>query len=111
MADEFAVTNNEAEQRYQIITDGMIAIAEYKLGDGEITFTHTEVPVALGGRGIGGALARAALDDARAKGFSVLPNCPFIRSYIGKHPDYLALVKEPLRAEIVAGAASSGAAS
>ena len=38
------------------------------------------------------------LDDARSRGLSVRPDCPFVRAYIARHPDdYLALVPEELR--------------
>lgn len=86
------VANNEAEHRFEVIADGMIAVSEYRLRDGEIIFTHTEVPVALEGRGIGTALARAALDHTRAKGLRVVPQCPFIRGYIERHAEYQDLV-------------------
>ncbi|CAB4687406.1 MAG: GNAT family N-acetyltransferase [Actinobacteria bacterium] len=61
-----------------------------------ITFVHTEVGDAFGGQGVGGAIARAALDDVRARGtHRVVPQCPFIRGWIDKHPDYADLVAEP----------------
>ncbi|GAA3480437.1 hypothetical protein GCM10018966_049670 [Streptomyces yanii] len=49
-------------------------------------------------RGLGGLLARGALDDARTRGLRVLPYCPFIRGWIGKHPEYADLVPEASRA-------------
>jgi len=65
---------------------------EYKLRDGDIALLHTIVDEAYEGQGVGSALARDALDTARAKGWGVLPYCPFIQAYIVKHPDYLDLV-------------------
>ena len=47
------VRNNEKESRFEVVVDGSTAIAEYELRDGEIIFTHTEVPEAIGGRGPG----------------------------------------------------------
>jgi len=81
------VSNNEAEQRYELEVDGALAIAAYRLRDDRITFTHTEVPDALEGRGIGSKLVKAALDDARAKGLKVVPACPFVKHYMDKHPE------------------------
>lgn len=81
------VTNNEAEHRYELEVDGRLAIAEYRLRPGRISFTHTEVPDALEGRGIGKRLVKAALDDARAKGLKVVPMCPFVKHYIDTHPE------------------------
>ena len=54
--------------------------------------THTVVPLALEGHGIAGRLARAALDYARDRGLSVVPLCPYVADYIGKHPEYEDLV-------------------
>lgn len=88
------VTNNESEHRYEAYLDGGLAgFAEYQLSDDLIVFTHTEVDPACEGKGIGGAIARHALDDVRQAGDRrVRPQCPFIRDWIGRHPDYLPLV-------------------
>jgi predicted GNAT family acetyltransferase len=91
-------------QRYLATIDGApVGSAFYTREGARVTFTHTEVSDAFGGRGVGGALAKAALDDARARNEQVVPQCPFIARYIARHPDYLALVPEPLRADITAG--------
>jgi predicted GNAT family acetyltransferase len=81
------VRNNEAEHRYELEVEGRLALAVYRLRDGRITFTHTEVPDALAGRGIGSKLVKAALDDARARGLKVVPACPFVKHYMDKHPE------------------------
>lgn len=88
------VTDNPAEHRYEARIGGQLAgRAEYQLTDRLIVFTHTEVDEAFEGRGVGGALARFALDDVAAQGDRrVLPLCPFIKSWIGRHPDYHHLV-------------------
>ena len=57
-----------------------------------ITLVHTEVFAAFSGQGHAAVLARGALDDARARGLTVVPSCPYVASYIGKHPDYADLV-------------------
>jgi hypothetical protein len=81
------VRNNEAEHRYELEVDGQLALAAYRLRDGRITFTHTEVPDALEGRGIGSKLVKAALDDVRAKELKVVPACAFVKHYMEKHPE------------------------
>ncbi|XVQ13086.1 GNAT family N-acetyltransferase [Spirillospora sp. CA-255316] len=87
------VTENAGASRYEIRVDGELAgFAEYKLRPDKIVFTHTEVDGAFEGQGVGSALARGALDDARAKGLGVVPLCPFIKGWIDKHPDYRDLV-------------------
>ena len=87
------VINNPAENRYELTVDGHLAGAYYKLADGVITFTPTEVPKELGGRGIGSQLVKGALDDVRARNLKVAAQCPFVAGYIGKHADYSDLLK------------------
>ena len=93
MAD-VQVTDNPAESRFEARVDGELAgFAAYQLADDLIMFTHTEVDDAFEGQGVGGALARGALDAVRADGTrQVLPRCPFIRGWIERHPDYQDLV-------------------
>jgi predicted GNAT family acetyltransferase len=91
---DIATANNPEASRYEARIDGDLAgYAEYLLRDGQIVFTHTEVADAFEGRGVGSVLVRAALDDVRETGGrSVVPRCPFVRSWIEKHPDYEPLV-------------------
>ena len=87
------VRNNTDENRYELDVDGHLAAAYYRIADGVITFIHTEVPDALAGRGVGSKLIKGALDQVRAAGLKVVPQCPFVRAYIEKHPDYADLLK------------------
>lgn len=91
---DVTVTDNPAESRYEAYVDGERAgFAEYRLTDELIVFSHTEVDSRFEGKGVGSALARHALDDVRAAGTrKVMPLCPFIKAWIGKHPDYRPLV-------------------
>lgn len=87
------VRNNTDKNRYELSVDGHLAATYYRLADGVITFIHTEVPDALAGRGVGSKLIKGALDQVRAAGLKVVPQCPFVRAYIEKHPDYADLLK------------------
>jgi predicted GNAT family acetyltransferase len=69
----------------------------YQLTGDIIVFTHTEVDPAFEGKGVGSQLARAVLDDAKAKNRTVVPICPFIKGWIEKHPDYQGLVAPSTR--------------
>jgi predicted GNAT family acetyltransferase len=91
---DVVVTDNPDEHRFEARCDGELAgVAEYQLTDELIVFTHTEVFDAFEGRGVGGALARSALDAVRADGSrKVMPLCPFIKRWIERHPDYRDLV-------------------
>ena len=87
------IVNNSAKHRYELAVDGLIAATYYKLADGVITFVHTEVPPKLGGKGIGSKLIHGALDQVRAEGLKVIAQCPFVKGYIDKHPEYVGLLK------------------
>jgi uncharacterized protein len=81
-----SVSDNADQSRYEVRLDGELGgFAEYLLADGVITFTHTEV--AIEGKGLGSKLVRHALEDVRAKGLTVVPQCPFVRGYLDKHPE------------------------
>jgi uncharacterized protein len=87
------VVNNTSQHRYELAVEGHIAATYYTLADGVITFVHTEVPPELGGKGIGSKLIRGALDQVRADGLKVIPECPFVKAFIEKHADYQDLLK------------------
>lgn len=87
------VRNNPDEHRYEVRVDGQLAgFAQYRDRPGLLAFIHTEVDPAFEGKGVGSALAKAALDDARTQAVAVLPFCPFINEYIRRHPQYTDLV-------------------
>ncbi|GAC1328163.1 MAG: GNAT family N-acetyltransferase [Mycobacteriales bacterium] len=92
-ASDPTVTDNVGANRYEARSgDDVAGYAEYSRNGGRVTVLHTVVDPAFEGRGVGSALARAALDDARARGEAVVPTCVFIADYIDKHPAYADLV-------------------
>lgn len=85
--------DNTALGRYELDVDGETASLYYGMAPGVITLRHTEVPPALGGRGIGSRLAREVLEDARARGLKVVATCPFVAAFMGKHPEFNDLLR------------------
>lgn len=81
------VRDNRSEQEFVLESDGRRAVAAYQLEGDTIVFTHTLVPPEIEGRGVGSRLIRGALDAARDRGLKVVPQCPFVRAYIEKHPE------------------------
>jgi predicted GNAT family acetyltransferase len=86
------VSNNPAQNRYELKVDGHIAATYYEIANGVITFEHTEVPPELGGKGVGSKLVKGALDQVRTEGLKVIAQCPFVKAWIDKHPDYTTLL-------------------
>jgi predicted GNAT family acetyltransferase len=85
-APAWIVRDNPEKQRFEArLNDGSVAVAEYNLLTDKIVFTHTEVPPAHEGQGIGSALIRFALQSARERGLQVVPICAFFAAYIKRH--------------------------
>jgi predicted GNAT family acetyltransferase len=95
----FTVQDNPAASQYELF-DGaaVIGVAQYQRQGRLIAFTHTEVDPSYEHHGLASRLVGAALDDARAHGWQVLPYCPFVASYIAGHPDDADLVPAGRRA-------------
>lgn len=98
--DPIAVVNNSATSQYETTVGGLTAFLSYELRGNRIALIHTEVPQALSGRGIAGALARFALDEARARGWTVIPECEYVQAWLRRHADYMDLIAEPWRTRL-----------
>ena len=94
MADsEPVVLDAPGAERYEIRVGGEVAgFIQYRLTGDRLTMFHTEIDPKWEGHGLGGRLARGALEDARDRGLQVVPSCPFVAGYIDKHPEYHDLV-------------------
>ena len=87
-----AVRDNPSLSRFELDADGVTATLNYRAADGVMTLMHTETPLQARGRGIASQLVAGVLQTARARGLKVLPQCPFVRAYLAKHPQYSDLV-------------------
>lgn len=100
MCEALAVVMNEATHRFEATLGDEVAFAEYVLQSGAMVLPHTVVPPAFEGKGVGSALAKAALGYARDHGLSVKPVCPFIAGYIVKHPEWQDLLDPAFREKL-----------
>lgn len=97
LADEWAgdvpqVRDHPGRSRFELAVAGTIAFASYTRDGDVLTVTHTEVPKALSGQGVGSTLARGVLDTIQRRGERVVPRCEFLAAYIERHPAYADLV-------------------
>ena len=89
-----SVRDNPAEHRYELLVDGSVkGRIYYRDEPGVITLVHTEVAPELEGHGLGARLVSGALEDIRARGLRLVPVCPFVVSYLGRHPEDADLVQ------------------
>jgi uncharacterized protein len=87
MSPEPAVVHDPASGRFTTEIDGHVAELETRRNGQRLVILHTGVPDELEGRGIGGTLVRAAVDQAAAHELVVVPQCPFARGWLERHPD------------------------
>lgn len=86
---ELDVKHDEGAKKYYAVVNGRESVCEYGVvGEGTLNFWHTYVPPELRGKGIADELVRQALEDARQRGFKVIPSCWFVRVYMDRHSQY-----------------------
>ena len=92
MTQAIDITHNQAANRFETTIEGHTGFISYQDQDDRIVYDHTIVPSELGGKGVGSALVKHALDYARSEGKKVIPTCSFVASYINKHAEYQDLL-------------------
>ena len=98
------VVNNTGQGRFELPVGDRLAFMNYRtLTQGELGLIHTEVPEELSGQGIGSTLVEGVLAIVRAKGWSVLPYCPFVHGWMKRHPQHAELIsyRYPKRDELM----------
>src|SRR4051812_13632683 len=90
--DDDLVRDNAADHRFELAVDEHLAFSVYEIDGPVITFVHTVVPEPLEGQGIGSRLISGALDQVRARGLKVRPQCSFVRRFIERHAKYQHLL-------------------
>ena len=87
------IEHDRTGHQFHARLNGLRAVLEYRRAPGRIVFVHTEVPEAFRHRGVADMLAHAGLEYARAEHLVVIALCPFVASYIRRHPEYQALTQ------------------
>ena len=83
-----SIEHKSQQHRFETVVDGVNAHLEYERTGEVMAITHTDVPAAIGGRGIAGALVEAAMEYARSEGLKVDPQCSYSEVWMRRHPQY-----------------------
>jgi predicted GNAT family acetyltransferase len=95
--DRISLAHVPERQRYELRDDGaLIGRIDYRrVGDEQVDLLHTEVDEAYGGRGLAGRLVAYAIADIRSRDERIIPHCPYVQSWLRKHPGYNDAVDWP----------------
>lgn len=92
MTHNAPLTLNANKKRYEITIENQVAFVEFIEAKGSIYLTHTEVPKALEGKGVGSYLVKLVLEKVKESGLRLVPLCPFVAMYLKRHPEWKELV-------------------
>lgn len=91
--EQSRVVDNPAELRYELWVDGARAgFIAYRREPGAVVLVHTDIDPVHEGKGLGSRLVAGALADLRRRGLRLVPLCPFVASYLRRHPEEAGLV-------------------
>jgi predicted GNAT family acetyltransferase len=80
------------EDRFELVVEGHTAFIEYEQDDDLLALIHTEVPAELGGKGVGAAIVEKTFEYAKEHNLRVVPICPFVGTYLKRHPEWESIV-------------------
>lgn len=94
---DYPLIHDEAHERFEMEVDGWTPFIEYtRANDSLLVISHTEVPPALEGRGIGSMLVEKMLNYVEQHGWKIVPLCPFTSMYIRRHTEWNRIVHSVL---------------
>jgi len=93
--EPLTISDNQQNQQFEIFLEDERAYLEYRIKEGDLYLMHTEVPEKLGGKGIASALAAHAFNYARANHMKIKAYCPFVVTWLKKHPEQMDIVIPP----------------
>lgn len=88
------VIDDKEKNRFEAEVDGHTAIIEYTVRPGILILDHTEVPKELSGQGVASEMVEKVLLQIELRGLKVVPECPFIKKYINRHPEWKSIIAE-----------------
>jgi len=91
--DDVRVVDNPDELQYEVwVGPARAGFLAYRREPGAVVLFHTEVDPAFEGQGLGSRLVAYAIADLRKRGLDLVPVCPFVSSYLRRHPEHQDMV-------------------
>lgn len=84
---------NTEKKCFELQIENHVAFVEFRLNNENIlSLTHTEVPKALEGKGVGSAIVEKVLNYMQEQNYLLAPLCPFIAKYVIRHPEWKSIL-------------------
>ena len=84
--------DNDEASRYELDVEGQTVFARYRRDGGVLTILWVEAPPALRGTGAAGKLMALMAEEARQKGWSIVPVCGYAAAWLRGSKTYRDLV-------------------
>ena len=86
--------DNAQNQRFELPVGEGLAFLSYRWQNGRLALMHTEVPESAEGKGIAKELVKFAFETAKQQQRQVLVYCPYVSTFLKRHPEYEYLVEK-----------------
>jgi len=90
----YEVKHLPTESRFELDLGDKAAYADYHLSGSIMTVFHVYTPPEYRGKGLAALVAKYVLDYARDHNLKIIPQCPYMRDYMDKHPEYRDLLSK-----------------
>ena len=95
--EELPLINNESLRQFELVVEGQKAKIEYERQKDRMFLTHTEVPAALEGHGVGAAIVEKSLRYLEENNLKLVPWCSFVKTYLQRHPEWKRLLAQGIQ--------------
>lgn len=92
--DSLPLINDKSSRQFELEVEGRMAKVEYELNGTKMFLTHSNVPKALAGMGVGAALVEKVFTYIEENNLKLVPMCSFVTAHLRKHPEWKRIVEK-----------------